>query len=77
MNGFQALEKEPKEKAKERVAPALGPNPQEPAPRLTRHPRTPRRRHRPPLLVEIVGRRQRRHLRGRASLTPGGATTAG
>ena len=85
---FQVLEKEPKEKAKERVAPtvekglsrlgaggtALGPNPQGPAPRLTHHPRTPRRRHRPPLLM--VGRRQRPRLRGRASLTPGGATTA-
>ena len=62
MNDFQALEKEPKEKAEERVAPTVAkglshlgvgvtvpePNLQEPAPRPTHHPRTPRRRHRPP-----------------------------
>ena len=82
-SGSQVSEKEPREKARERVAPtvakgpnllgagetALGPNAQEHAPRLMLHPRTQRRRHRPLLPVEMVGR-------GRASSIPGGVSTA-
>ena len=89
-NVSQALEKEAREKEKAAVVPtaerdlsrlgagetALGPNPQEPAPRQIPRRRNQRRRHRPLLPAETVDQRQELLLPGKASLTRGGATTA-
>ena len=89
-NASQALGREAKEREKAPVVPtaekdlshlgagetALGPNPQEPVARQILRLRNQRRRHRPLLPVATVDQRQGPLLRGKASLTHGGATTA-